>query len=245
MDEFRARVAEINLDIIGVTETRAKEVQSDQWYMLNGYHCTICDNEEEMKGVVLIYFKGNLKCDKLSQSKCRDRLWVWVTMEEENFIAGCVYRKGTLPQSISMMLEDGIRKAKELTDKVLIFGNFNFPEIDWANHIVRAEGRHEEARGFLDAIDDVFLTHVNEDTRLRGQDDPSCLDLLLTESEDSANSVEYCSPLGCSDLCILTWNYVVSVGFEMRSLRRKCYYRGDYTKMRDKLERGNNRLYHQ
>ena len=29
MDEFRVRVAEINPDIIGVTETWAKEVQSD------------------------------------------------------------------------------------------------------------------------------------------------------------------------------------------------------------------------
>ena len=97
-------------------------------------------------------------CDELNQSKCRDSLWVWVTTGEEKFIAGCVYRQGTLPQSNNMMLEDGIRKAKELTDKVMIFGDFNFSEIDWENHIVQAESRHEEARGFLDAIDDVFLT---------------------------------------------------------------------------------------
>ena len=30
----------------------------------------------------------------------------------------------------SMMLEDSIRKAKQLTDKVMIIGDFNFPEID-------------------------------------------------------------------------------------------------------------------
>ena len=74
-----------------------------------------------------------------------------------------------------------------MTDKVMIFGDFNLPEIDWASHIVRAEGRprHEEARAFMDAIDDVFLTqHVMENTRVRGQDNPSCLDLILTESED-------------------------------------------------------------
>ena len=103
---------------------------------------------------------------------------------------------------------------------------------------MRAEGRprHEEARGFMDAIDDAFLTqHVMENTRVRGQDNPSCLDPILTESEDSANSVEYCSPLESSDHCILMWSYVVSVGFEMRSPRRKCYYRGDYTKMKEML----------
>ena len=71
MNEFRVRVAEINPDIIGVTETWAKEVQSDQWYVLNGYHCIRCDNEEEMKGGVMIYFKENLKvsvCNELNQS---------------------------------------------------------------------------------------------------------------------------------------------------------------------------------
>ena len=52
-------------------------------------------------------------------------------------------------------------------------------------------------RKFLDAIDDVFLTqHVMDDTRVRGQDNSSCLDLILKESEDSTNSVEHCSPLG-------------------------------------------------
>ena len=90
--------------------------------------------------------------------------------------------------------------------------------------------------GFLDAIDDVFLTqHVMENTRVRGQDNPRCLYLILTESEDSANSVEYYYPLGSSDHCILTWNYVVSVGFGMRSPRRKCYHREDYTKMKEML----------
>ena len=255
MDEFRARVAEINPDIIGVTETWAKKVQSDQWYTLNGYHCIRCDNEEEMKGGVMIYFKENLKvsvCDELNRSKCRDSLWVWVTIGEEKFIAGCVYRKGTSPQGNNMLLEDGIRKAKEMTNTVMIFGDLNFPEIDWVNHIVQAEGRprQEEARGFMDTIDDVFLTqHVMENTRVRGQDNPSCLDLILTESEASANSVEYCSPLGSSDHCILTWNYVVSVGFEMRSPRKKRNYRGDYTDERnterDTLGRGNSRLDHQ
>ena len=33
-----------------------------------------------------------------------------------------MYRKGTSPQGNNMMLEDDIRKAKELTDKVMIFG---------------------------------------------------------------------------------------------------------------------------
>ena len=57
---------------------------------------------------------------------------------------------------------------------------------------MRAEGRprHEEAREFMDAIDDVFLTqHVMENTRVRGQDNPSCLDLNLTESGDSGTTL--------------------------------------------------------
>ena len=84
------------------------------------------------------------------------------------------------------------------------------------------------------------MTHVMENTRVRGQDNPSCPGPILTESKDNA-VLEYCSPLGSSDHCILTWNYVVSVGFEMRSQRRKCYYRGDYTKMKEMLRKAGER----
>ena len=49
MDEFRAIVAKTKPDIVGVTETWAKEVKSDQWYKVEGYQCSLLEVTMKMK----------------------------------------------------------------------------------------------------------------------------------------------------------------------------------------------------
>ena len=242
MDEFRSRVAEIKPDIVGVTETWAKAEKSDQWYAIKGYQCIRSDNEDEVRGGVMILAKDNIDmalCDEINGGdiKSKDSLWVWIKSGEERFIVGCVYRKGTSSSDNNRKLEENLRRAKSLSDKVLIFGDFNFPEIDWENNFIPYEDRHEEARRFLETVGDSFMhQHVMEDTRARGQNNPSCLDLILSENDGSVFEVEYCAPLGSSDHCVITWKYVVEINFEASRLRRKCYYKGDYVKMRRLLE---------
>ena len=177
------------------------------------------------------------KCNELESIKPKDSLWVCLKQNDEKVIIGCVYRKGTSSMEMNVKLCETIKKAKELGNKVMIFGDFNFPEIDWPNHILN-EGenglqRNAAARMFVDTIDDAFLIqHVTEPTRVRGLDNPSCLDLIISECEMSVNSVKYLTPLGNSDHCVLTWNYVLEMEFSTDTLKRKCYYKGDYNKMR-------------
>ena len=156
----------------------------------------------------MLYVKDGLDvmtCNQISnEEKAKDSLWLWLRYGEERMIVGCIYRKGRSSRENNEKLGNNIRRARGISDKVLLFGDFNFPEIDWENHLVPEEGRgggsHEEARNFLNDIDDAFLVqHVYENTRARGRDNPSCLDLILSESEDTVNSVKYLAPLGSSD----------------------------------------------
>ena len=84
---------------------------------------------------------------------------------------------------------------------------------------------------FLKLLKTFIIQHVMENTRVRGQHNPSCLDLILSESEESVFHIEYIAPLGSSDHCILQWKYLVDANFEVSNFKRKCYYRGDYDKM--------------
>ena len=71
-----------------------------------------------------------------------------------------------------------------------------------------------EASSFLETIEDFFMSqHVMENTRVRGQHNPSRLDLILSESEESIVEITYRAPLGSSDHCVITWKYVVNVNF--------------------------------
>ena len=58
-------------------------------------------------------------------------------------------------------------------------------------------------RDFIDVLQDNFLIQtVNLPTRLRGQDTPHILDLVIS-NDDIVNNIEYLSPLGKSDHLIL------------------------------------------
>ena len=83
------------------------------------------------------------------------------------------------------------------------------------------------------------MQHVTEQTRARGGNVPSCLDLVITESEESVRDIRYLTPLGNSDYCVLVWKYMTEIEFQTDVIKRKCYYRGDYKRMKVLLGRIN------
>ena len=124
-------------------------------------------------------------------------------------------------------------------------GDLNFPGIDWQNNFLsesedeqNVEGR--AARSFLSTLGDTFLIqHVTEHTRARGGNVPSCLDLIISESEESVRDIRYLNPLGNSDHCVLIWKYLIDFEFNTDTIKRKCYYWGDYRKIKELLSRIN------
>ena len=67
------------------------------------------------------------------------------------------------------------------------------------------------ATQFLNCINDNFLIqHVKEPTRFRGSDEPSLIDLIVTDHGQSIDNIVHHPPFGKGDHCVLTWNYLVS-----------------------------------
>ena len=63
---------------------------------------------------------------------------------------------------------------------VLIFGDFNYPEINWGNHLTNTDVTHP-AYAFLEATDDCLLTHhIDMETKHRQGQRSNCLDLIFT-----------------------------------------------------------------
>ena len=246
MDEFKLLVDDEKPDIIGITETWAKEDFGDEFYQLNGYNCLRNDNSQDIRGGVMIYYKAEMDvtlCKEIQEMRAKDSIWVWVKYEQEKVIVGCIYRKGTSSEENNTRLFENIALSKQLSDKVLIMGDLNFPEIDWKNNFINDNVHNQRnltARSFLSTLEDAFLVqHVMEQTRARGENIPSCLDLIITESEESVRGICYLNPLGNSDHCVLTWKYLIDIEFQTEVIKRKCYYRGDYKRMKMLLNRIN------
>jgi hypothetical protein len=57
-----------------------------------------------------------------------------------------------------------------------------------------------------------LIPHVNKPTRWRGTDTPHVLDLVFTNEENMVSELEYLSPLGKSDHCVLCATFLMSNG---------------------------------
>ena len=83
---------------------------------------------------------------------------------------------------------------------------------------------------------DYFLfQHVEEPTRIRGNDNPSLIDLILTNEELQVSDVIHHAPLGKSDHAVITFNYHCYLDFSKPKICYQ-YHKADYEAMLNELE---------
>ena len=114
-------------------------------------------------------------------------------------------------------------------------GDFNFGEINWSNCSSPCSEESKEEK-FLEALRDSYLfQHVREPTRSRGKDEPSTLDLILTNEENQISNLEYNAPLGKSDHSTLYFVYDCYIN--TNSIKDRFQFdKADYVSMIEDLE---------
>ena len=155
----------------------------------------------------------------------------------------CIYRSPTKTahsddnnNKLNSLIKE-IASSKNHSHKCIV-GDFNFPTINWNNWTTPHMEESKEEK-FLDALRDSFLhQHVDEPTRCRGTDDPSIVDLILTSEANQLNNLDYLSPLGKSDHCVLTFSVDCHTEGKPKSTRYK-YDSADFEEMRKDLDSSN------
>ena len=106
---------------------------------------------------------------------------------------GCIYRSPT-PSSNSGQNNDDLNELLNIITKKeyshrCILGDFNYRDINWNNWTTQHGPESKEAK-FIESVRDSYLhQHINEATRIRGNDEPSTLDLIFTNNPDLISSV--------------------------------------------------------
>jgi len=94
--------------------------------------------------------------------------------------------------------------------RMVIMGDFNLPEIDNENYMVRGDNESYQSR-FFEITQDMFLVqNVFEVTRIRQRQLPSKLDYIFMKEEDEISQLEYMRPLGLSNHVGLKWKYNIT-----------------------------------
>ena len=119
----------------------------------------------------------------------------------------------------------------------LVMGDFNYRNIDWKTYSTATSSKCNDSM-FTESVRDAYLyQHVTEPTRCRIGQKPSLIDLIFTNEEKMVSGLDYLSPLGKSDHCVLKLNFECYCKPSQEYKPRFIYDKSDYSSIRDYLNR--------
>ncbi|GAA47302.1 hypothetical protein CLF_100192 [Clonorchis sinensis] len=198
-----------------LTETWLTPDVSDAEISIDGYSIFRADSKRERAGGVALYLHAALPIpivfsDTTPAPFC-DALWLQVPLRgSDSVLLGVVYRSSSSPPEDDHFL---IRTLGQLSSSyhfthLLLVGDFNAPKAPWTElQCVGSSGP------FTAALTEVvqqsaWTQHVVAPTRYRAGQQPSLLDLVITNERHFVDQVTINAPLGHSNHCVLTFDFI-------------------------------------
>ena len=159
------------------------------------------------------------------------RYKVLVMADGKTVIHGCIYRSPSDLQaceSVNQLLNE----VSEMSDNVLLTGDFNLEDINWDNYTTPHSETSPEYK-FIECLRDNFLfQHVNHFTRCQNERTRNILDLIITKNKNNIDNTDISPSLGCSDHVTLVfdliWVYISTCSGKEKYLYRKCGLENDW-----------------
>ncbi|MCH2416954.1 MAG: endonuclease/exonuclease/phosphatase family protein [Acidimicrobiales bacterium] len=248
MEDLKALISNKKPDVVLLTEIIPK-AQKNQIYeaemKIQGYETftnfKFTERDLGASGIrgVAIYVNEELETEEIKlKDEYKDHLWLEVKLRnQDRLLCGCIYRS---PSKENSSTKDSTEKvcnviseALQRNDtRLLICGDFNYPEIDWNSDYVN----NKSVEPFITSLQKHHLhQHVCKLTRYREGQEPSLLDLILTTEEGMIESLEHNPGLGESDHECL--NFTLNC-YKDTPVTRSIpnYYKADYITIRNRLE---------
>ena len=153
-------------------------------------------------------------------------------VDHQRLLVGLCYRSPASTMENDEKLLAVMEKAvlQIATHRVLIMGDFNFPETDYASEHVVGKDKEQDT-----GIVSVFQ-HATDATRIRQNQTPSKLDYVFTDEENLTEVVNYEVPLGKSDHVVLTWTLLLTIPPVPSNQVKHNYHKGDYQGIQRSLQ---------
>ena len=177
----------------------------------------------------VIQVKSEISCNEVCMLELRLR-------GGDTLLLGCCYRS---PTKTSTSAENNVNLNKFLKwvaekrhSHKCFMGDFNYKKVNWATWSTSESENSDEAK-FLETLRDSFFhQQVEKPTRQRGNDEPSLLDLVLTNEAMQVSNLCHLSPLGKSDHDVLVFDYHGYLD-HTKPKEQFAYEKADYNAMRN------------
>ncbi|XP_077513263.1 uncharacterized protein LOC144124459 [Amblyomma americanum] len=226
-------------DITVLTETwlnesvRNSEIFSSQ----KCYHIFRCDRPSGRGGGTLIAVSEDIACFEVNLDTTLEFICVQIKINNKALLFCACYRPPSTTVGFCNYLHDilNIIQTRFPNRPIFLFGDFNFPAINWSDTHLGNDGS-SESTSFFSALCSTFsLTQVvTQPTRVTSTSS-SILDLLLTSSPDLVSDVSYLP--GLSD------HYLLLIGLSLPSNKSRNktktiydYAKANFTSINDGLK---------
>ena len=249
-DQLREIAHSLGSDIIAISETKLKENINNATVFPSGFNIIRRDRTGRGGGGIALLVNNSLGVEEVSirvESGFQEHLTVKVVTEEINILVALIYNpprgngkselyninnQGTI-EVVNRVSQIAVNKGYRL----LILGDFNHKDIDWQELNPHGDRGTWRAK-FMNCIQGNYLhQHIREPTRSRGNDTPSTLDLIFTQSALDIENLEYRAPLGKSDHCVLSMDFVVEDILPKKVVKKNetrfNYPKGDYQGLKE------------
>ena len=247
MSELHQRIITEKPLIIAISEMKPKrnsKNMTDQDYAIPSYtlHPINLDNEKG-RGIA-VYTHETIDKSVLQinlESSFEEACLLEIRLRGGDILLfGCMYRSPT-PSFNSDQNNENLNKLLKIISKKnythrCIVGDFNYRDINWKTWSTQHGPESKEAK-FIECIRDCYLhQHIIEATRIRGNDDPSTLDLVLTDEIPQVSDIVHHAPLGKSDHSVVTLKYECYVDYA-KPKEKYMYNKADWKGMNDEQQR--------
>ncbi len=245
-NELSVVISSCNPDIVIITEILPKNYDtrpSEEEFVVKNY--SIYSNLNDCncsRGVCILVnnrLKSIRKTEGLPNIVCGESVWCEIKLKSSDvLLVGGLYRSPNSSATTDSNINSFVSQLRMPTH-TLICGDFNYPEINWCS-LVSSKSDEHKASKFLNSIQDSFLfQHVTQPTHYRANQEPTTINLILTNEENMVSQVDYGPPLGLSHHCGVHFNYScyseLDIEFSKPILMYK-YYAGDYDGMQSYVE---------
>jgi Reverse transcriptase (RNA-dependent DNA polymerase)/Endonuclease-reverse transcriptase len=232
IDELRAIAAVQKPDIILICETWTNPEVSNAELTVDGYNLEVDlrkDREDTLNGIgggLLIYTKYGIKIRKNERFEHINfnQFSSFVILAKKPVEIIMIYRP---PNSGHNNMEELCQLIETAAENTVLIGDFNVPEIDWAN-----EKSGTRAKSLLEAVK---LTDMHQLVNFATHDRGNILDLVLTNCCERILSVEDAGKLGNSDHTALNIELEIRTELGSKSIKKQNWNRADFSSIRNKL----------
>ena len=154
---------------------------------------------------------------------------------------GLVYRSPSccIAENVNLntQIQEAFKKLNTKEESLIVFGDFNYPEINWNNLTCSTSPCHESAATFLETIDSNNITQIiDKPTHYRTTQNPTLIDLVLVKDTEIINETHYEAPLGKSHHQVILVTLNIDIDQVGDVTERFDHNKGDYNSMRKEVE---------